>query len=299
MRWKIGFVVVVATFLLIAAIVSAQTKGGGFSDASGVQDGWNANSVVFEVGINNSPARERLSKVVSEAKEKATPTPSTNTKNTTTSKTLEGMVKIPAGWFYMGCVPSDSTCYDNEKPRKRVYLDSFYMDVYEVTQTKYQRVMGKNPSHFKNCSNCPVETVSWNDAQSYCTKVGKGLPTEAQWEYAARGGNTGERYGNLDSIAWYRINSGSKTHPVGQKQPNAYGLYDTLGNAYEWCEDWYDANYYSRMAERNPENRTKATFRVLRGGGWSSLYGYIRASDRGWFVPTDWNDFIGFRCSRD
>ena len=208
----------------------------------------------------------------------------------------DGMVHVTGGWFQMGCSPGDSKCYDNEKPSKRVYVDGFYMDVHEVTQAEYQRVMGTNPSGFSGCATCPVEKVSWNDARNYCAKVGKRLPTEAEWEYAARGGTTGARYGNVNTVAWYGENSGKKTHPVGQKQPNAYGLYDMLGNVYEWCEDYYDKNWYSRMPERNPRNDNQSQYRVLRGGCWDYYPPYVRASNRDWNLPTNTTITLGFRC---
>ena len=211
----------------------------------------------------------------------------------------EGMAWIPGGWFTMGCSTGDSDCQSDEKPAKNVYVDAFHMDVYEVTQSEYQRVTGTNPSSFKNCADCPVENVSWNDASNYCAKVGKRLPTEAEWEYAARGGTTGARYGNLDDVAWYGGNSGNKTHPVGQKQPNAYGLYDMLGNVWEWNQDWYDENWYSQMPERNPVNTKNNSLRVLRGGGWTDDPGLVRASGRGGGLPTTAGNGMGFRCSRD
>jgi formylglycine-generating enzyme required for sulfatase activity len=208
----------------------------------------------------------------------------------------EGMVHIPGGTFTMGCSPGDSECNNNEKPAKQVTVDSFYMDVYEVTQAQYERVMGTNPSSFKGCADCPVETVTWNGANNYCSKIGKRLPTEAQWEYAARGGTTGSRYG---SVAWYSSNSGNKTHPVGQKQPNAFGLYDMLGNVWEWCQDWYDEKWYSRMPERNPVNSQNNSYRVLRGGCWDDDPWRVRASFRGGVVPGGRGNISGFRCSRD
>ncbi|MDP8225405.1 MAG: formylglycine-generating enzyme family protein [Candidatus Lernaella stagnicola] len=209
----------------------------------------------------------------------------------------DGMVHIPGGWFKMGCSPGDGECFDREKPSKRVYVDAFFIDIHEVTQAEYQRVMGANPSRFSGCTTCPVETVNWNDARSYCGKVGKRLPTEAEWEYAARGGTTGARYGEIDAIAWYRGNSGKKTHPVGQRQPNAYGLYDMLGNVWEWCEDWFDKDWYSKMPERNPRNDNQSPYRVLRGGSWGSNPRSVRASFRIRIQPSITFYFNGgFRC---
>ena len=135
--------------------------------------------------------------------------------------------------------------------------------------------MGKNPSYFKGAKN-PVEKVSWEDCQSFCEKLSQKLgqrvqlPTEAQWEYACRAGTTGGYAGNLDEMAWYDedLDSGS-THPVAQKKPNAWGLYDMHGNVWEWCSDYYDKNYYSKSPTSDPENTTASSDRVNRGGGWN------------------------------
>ena len=211
------------------------------------------------------------------------------------------MVPIPGGSFLMGCVPGDSECSDDEKPQHRVTVDSFYMDTHEVTQAQYEKVMGVNPSRFKDCgSNCPVETVSWNDAKAYCKKVGQRLPTEAEWEYAARGGKDGEKwYGDVDSIAWYSSNSGHKTHPVGRKQANGYGLYDMTGNVWEWCSDWYGKDYYSSSPANNPAGPSSRSARVLRGGSWYGETRILRTSYRAGFTPTGSLNFYGFRCVRD
>ena len=149
------------------------------------------------------------------------------------------LVYIPPGEFMMG----DS----NEKPVHHVTISQgFWMGKYEVTQSQYESVAGTNPSKFKGCSDCPVEQVSWNDTKEFISKLNAkndgfiySLPTEAQWEYAARAGTTGDHYGDIDSIAWYDSNSANKTHAVGQKQPNAFGLYDMSGNVEEWVQDWF------------------------------------------------------------
>jgi len=141
-------------------------------------------------------------------------------------------VWIPPGTFIMGCSPGDDECYDDEKPPHQVTITKgFWIGQTEVTQEAYQRVIGANPSHFRG-DELPVENVNWNEARAYCVAVGMRLPTEAEWEYAARGGNASARYGSLDAVAWYRGNSGGKTHLVGQKQKNAYGLYDMPGTSH-------------------------------------------------------------------
>jgi len=179
-----------------------------------------------------------------------------------------GMVFVAGGTFQMG-----SNSESDEKPIHTVTISGFFMDKTEVTQAEYRKVMGKTPSSFSGCDDCPVEKVSWHDANAYAKKVGKRLPTEAEWEYAARGGNKSKGYAysgsnDLDAVAWYNNNSGSKTHPVAQKQPNELGLYDMSGNVWEWCSDWYDEGYYSGSPQTDPQGSNSGKSRVLRGGGW-------------------------------
>jgi formylglycine-generating enzyme required for sulfatase activity len=181
----------------------------------------------------------------------------------------------------------------------------FEMGKYEVTQAQWQAVMGNNPSYFKNCDQCPVEQVSWGDAQKFINKLNAKndgyeyrLPTEAEWEYACRAGTTGDYAGNLDSMAWYDSNSGSKTHPVGQKQPNAFGLYDMHGNVWEWCQDWYDENYYKNSPSTDPKGASSGSNRVLRGGGWYDFARYCRAAFRNGVTPVLRSDLLGFRLIR-
>ena len=194
--------------------------------------------------------------------------------------TLE-MVKIPAGSFLMG----DESFFDSEKPQHRVNLQEFYLGKYPVTQEQYQAVMSDNPSNFKgflkNTSTNPVEGVSWDDAQAFCQKLndktGKKyrLPSEAEWEYACRAGIQtryyfGDNEKKLGEYAWYEYNSGSKTHPVGQKKPNNWGLYDMSGNVWEWCEDGWHENYENAPTDGTAwnENHSVTNLRVLRGGSW-------------------------------
>jgi formylglycine-generating enzyme required for sulfatase activity len=176
--------------------------------------------------------------------------------------------RISAGEFQMGFGNSG-----DESPVHRVKISrDFEMGKCEVTQAQWQAVMSNNPSSFKG-DNLPVENVSWNDAQEFIRKLNQAdskyqyrLPTEAEWEYACRAGTTGDYAGNLDDMAWYSNNSGSKTHAVGQKQANKWGLYDMHGNVWEWCQDWYDSNYYRQSPGADPTGPTAGSIRVYRGG---------------------------------
>ncbi len=207
------------------------------------------------------------------------------------------MAHIEGGCFVMGS-PEGSGDFD-EHPQHQVCLDGFYMDRYEVTQAEYERVMKKNPSVFNSCRNCPVEYVSWADARNYCDKVGKRLPTEAEWEFAARAGSESKYYwGNgLDtSCVWYAGNSGNKTHPVGQKRPNSYGLYDMLGNVSEWCADTYSDDIYRMSTVKNPLSST-GRYQVHRGGCWTDDAKKVRSASRGSDNSKTKDSTIGFRCA--
>ncbi len=178
-------------------------------------------------------------------------------------------VKIPAGEFMMGD--------KDDGPIHRVKISQgFEIGKYEVTQALWEAVMGNNPSRFKG-SDLPVETVSWEDAQQFISQLNSQdkryqyrLPTEAEWEYACRAGTTGDYAGNLYEMAWYENNSGNQTHPVGQKKPNAWGLYDMHGNVWEWCADWYDSDYYRNSPTTDPQGPSTGSSRVHRGGVWAS-----------------------------
>ncbi|MGH9492840.1 MAG: formylglycine-generating enzyme family protein [Terriglobales bacterium] len=207
-------------------------------------------------------------------------------------------VWIPAGTFQMGCSPGDGKCSSNESPAHKVTITKgFWMGQTEVTQAAYQRVMGKNPSEFHG-DRLPVDRVTWDEANAYCGAVGMRLPTEAEWEYAARAGSAASRYGDLDAIAWYGENSEQQPHEVGQKEPNVWKLYDTLGNVYEWTNDWYDENYYGRSPSQDPPGPSSGEYRVVRGVSW--LYGlrkYFRVSNRDGSPPGFRGSDYGFRCA--
>ena len=236
-----------------------------------------------------------------------------STKNTPTIKDLEAnMVRVTGGTFTMGCTSEQGNdCEDDEKPAHKVTVSSFSISKYEVTQKQWHEVMGDNPSYNKGCDNCPVERVSWDDIQEFLKKLnamtGKKyrLPTEAEWEYAARGGNKSKGYkyagsNTLDDVAWYRGNSHSKTHSVGQKKPNELGLYDMSGNVWEWCQDIYQANY--KGAPTNGVAWVKGgdqSFRVLRGGSWSNSDDYCRVAYRGRNDAVNRGGIDGFRLVGD
>ncbi len=213
-------------------------------------------------------------------------------------------VWVKGGCFQMGDIFGDGS--DNEKPVHEVCVDDFYIGKYEVTQGEWRTIMGDNSSSFKKGDDYPVENVSWNDAQAFIkklySKTGKKyrLPTEAEWEFAARSGGKRERYSggeNVDDLAWYDKNSEGSTHPVGRKQKNGLGLYDMSGNVLEWCSDWYSDDYYSRSPRDNPQGPSTGSDRVLRGGSWDRLGGYVRSACRLNLGPDFRSSFIGLRLS--
>ena len=199
------------------------------------------------------------------------------------------MVRVKAGTFTMGATAEMEKPWDGEKPAHQVTLtNDYYIGKYEVTQALWQAVMGNNPSKFKG-DNLPVEQVSWEDCQKFLSKLNRitgktfRLPTEAEWEYAARGGKKSRGYqysgsNNLSDVAWYCDNSGSKTHAVGTKQPNELGIYDMTGNVWEWCQDWYEK--YSSSSQLNPTGATNGSHRVNRGSCWYGVAEVCRLSCR-------------------
>ncbi len=210
------------------------------------------------------------------------------------------MVFVEGGCFEMGNTFEKGD--NDEKPVHRLCVDDFNMDKYEVTQIDFQNTMGRNPSKVSGCSNCPVETVTWFEAKDYCEKLGKRLPTEAEWEYAARSGGKKEKYAgtndNPDSVAWYRNNSGKNTHSVGQKEPNGLNLYDMSGNVLEWVGDWYGKKYYKNSPKDNPKGPSSGKYRVLRGGSWDTGSRSVRVAYRARFIPDIRISGYGFRCSQ-
>jgi len=235
------------------------------------------------------------------------------------------MVVIPAGWFEMGSAKGAP----DEAPLHRVWVDSFLMDKYEVIQEQFRKFQISDPSHFKN-PDSPLDQINWTDAAMYCNERslaegltpcydeetwdcnfaanGYRLPTEAEWEYACRAGTNsqycfGDDARSLKDYAWSAANSSGKTHPVGQKKANPWGLHDMHGNTAEWCNDFYSANYYAQAPQRNPGGPREGKERVLRGGAWNSSAEACRSAYRTSDPSIDdtclANDAIGFRCVRN
>ena len=214
---------------------------------------------------------------------------------------------IPAGEFLMGSPGDDAYKSSNEIPQHRVRITKpFYLGIHEVTQGQYEKVMGGNPSGFKGAT-LPVEQVSWEDATAFCAKLSGmdedydyRLPTEAEWEYACRAGTT-TRFSCGDELdpacAWFHANSRRKTHPVGEKLPNPWGLYDMHGNVWEWCSDWYDGDYYGGSPPADPTGPSTGSYRVSRGGSWLNGAGYCRSAIRRRFRPGTRGNDLGFRVA--
>ncbi|MBR4886219.1 MAG: formylglycine-generating enzyme family protein [Muribaculaceae bacterium] len=217
------------------------------------------------------------------------------------------MVSVAGGTFTMGA--TSEQCWDaesKEKPAHQVTLSDYMICKTEVTQELWQAVMGKNRSRFKG-DNLPVENVSWNDCQKFIKKLNKltglnfRLPTEAEWEYAARGGNKSKGYTysgsyDIDSVAWYTFTTNdSGTKPVATKAPNELGLYDMSGNVYEWCSDWYGD--YSSDSQTNPQGPTSGSYRVCRGGSWRYYQRRCRVSFRDYYSPGLRYEGLGLRLA--
>lgn len=233
-----------------------------------------------------------------------------------------GFVRIPAGEFLMGARNGNG----DERPVHRVRISrSFEMGKFEVTQAQWEAVMdgrvdahagqddkrtaegdgmvNSDPSHFKG-STLPVENVSWDDVQRFLEALNARdhkhlyrLPTEAEWEYACRAGSKGDYAGNLHAVAWYRDNSKNQTQPVGQKEPNAWGLYDMHGNVWEWVQNWYDPRYKNNSTI-DPQGPASGSYRVYRGGSWHSSATDCRSAFRSFDLPVNRSYSLGLRLVR-
>ena len=225
------------------------------------------------------------------------------------------MVLIPAGSFEMGDSKNDPEDWmGSSRPVHTVQLEAFYMDVHVVTvgqfrefvdQSDYDYDRWQDVAKYSPGDDYPMIWVTWHDATAYAKWAGKRLPTEAEWEYAARGGWKGKRYpwGDLEishDDANYEGTGGKdkwdRCAPVGSFEPNGYGLYDMAGNVWEWCSDWYAEDYYSSSPLRNPQGPSLGNRRVLRGGSWLSYPGVLRAAARSFYPPTFTYSGYGFRC---
>lgn len=192
----------------------------------------------------------------------------------------------------------------DEKPVHKVCVDDFYMGKYEVTRGEYRKIMGSSPSRFDKGERYPVENVNWNDAQSFIKKLNSRtgrkyrLPTEAEWEYATRSGGKKEKYAGSNSsedVAWFDDNSGSSTHGVGTKSANGLGIFDMSGNVWEWCQNWYDENYYDKSPVNNPTGPLSGSLLVVRGGSWHYVSWFVRSAVRSRLRPGYRFKDLGFR----
>jgi formylglycine-generating enzyme required for sulfatase activity len=237
----------------------------------------------------------------------------TNIEESETFTNLKDMefVLIQPGEFDMGSPPNEIGRYQDEGPVRHVTIPkSFYMSKYEVTQEQWRKVMGSDPSTF-NGSDLPVEMVSWNEVQEFIRKLNERessvkyrLPSEAEWEYAARAGTTtrysfGDDESDLGEYAWYNENSAGKTHPVGQRKPNSWGLYDMHGNVWEWVQDEWHDSYDGAPSDGSAWEGGDGADRVIRGGGWTLVARSCRSAIRSGFDPGDRSGILGFRLLQE
>ncbi|MBD3347357.1 MAG: SUMF1/EgtB/PvdO family nonheme iron enzyme [Chitinivibrionales bacterium] len=222
----------------------------------------------------------------------------------------QGMAYIPGGSFEMGCMSGAGDV--DEYPVHTVKVNNFFIDRYEVTKAGFERVMGYSTSTVRGCSMCPADNVSWHEANEYCRKLDKRLPTEAEWEYACRA-RTKSAFNFANTITSEMANfdgrkpfGGAKVGafrnkllPTGTFKPNAWGLYDMHGNVWEWCSDWYDRNYYKKSPKENPTGPKEGELKVMRGGGWISDGASCRSANRIGYDPSIRMNIFGIRCVKD
>lgn len=236
-------------------------------------------------------------------------------------------VTVAGGTFIMGS--PNGIGNPDEKPEHSVTLSGFSISKYEITNAQYATFMNDIGAAINGSfngieyldmddenvqisytsgsfiadvgtENHPVIEVNWNGAKAYAEHYGGRLPTEAEWEFAAKGGNSSSGYtysgsNTIDDVAWYTTNSGSATQAIGTKSANELGLHDMSGNVWEWTNDWYDDAYYSSSPTNDPQGPSSGTFRVRRGGGWSGIASNCRVANRSSYIPTDTGNFSGFR----
>ena len=297
------------------------------SPVSGINNG----SVNVSVQENTSDANRTATITFSSGSiQKQVIVTQNGTSNNLTLKDIK-MIYVQGGTFPMGSPVSDLESYDYERPQHYVTLSDFYLSETEITNEQYCRFLNENGINSSGQGNVvdygfqtlvynnasfgvvysdgqwrpqagfdkhPVVWVSWYGAKAFCDWVGGRLPTEAEWEFAARGGNKSQGFkysgsNDLNEVGWYNGNSGSSTHPVGTKLPNEIGLFDMSGNVWEWCSDWYES--YSSVVQTDPIGPSTGYFHVIRGGDWYFFAGRSRVSCRSERSPGDWGENVGFR----
>ncbi len=239
------------------------------------------------------------------------------TKSTVISKNFTNSIKmefslIPPGEFVMGALPTDKDANDDESPIHKVRITkSFYISKFLTTQGNWKSIMNNNPSFFKKLGDDnPIERVSWyliqdfikrlNEKEKLKPKEGYRLPTEAEWEYVCKAGSSTKYYHSnksdlLEEYAWFSYTSNRSTQVVGTKKPNAFGIYDMLGNVREWCHDWYDPKYYQKSPVNDPQGPAKGEFKTMRGGSWYCVPRLTRTTQRYHHIPSSKSFLIGFR----
>lgn len=251
---------------------------------------------VFAFQSGTAPQGKTAAKAASGAKKAAPAAPPKLGDSKINPKDGLKYLWIPPGKFKAGCSEGDTDCYEDEFPVREITISKgFWLGDTEVTQAAFHKVFprAKNASWFKG-PDLPVDEVYWEDADAYCRAIGGRLPTEWEWEYAARAGSTRPRYGDLDKVAWYFDNAGLVSHPVGQKEPNAFGLHDMLGNVLEWTHTWYTVQLSQETTD--PKGPVAAEFKSLKGGSWWDYAPLVRSSYRSRIEPEHTDRNIGFRC---
>jgi formylglycine-generating enzyme required for sulfatase activity len=288
-----------APFVLVGLLL-------GCSDQSGQTA---TNQATTDTAASQTAANQAAAEQAAADAADASQAAANHTIETVTNSIGMEFVSIPAGSFMMGTDENLAYAAKDETPRHKVTISQpFYLGKYEVTQKEWEAVMDDNPCKLKGENN-PVETVSYREVLRFIERLNQKegtdkyrLPTEAEWEYAARAGTTsafffGDDVGSLKRYAWYDRNSEGKTHPVGQKEPNPWGLYDMHGNVGEWVQDWYDKNYYAQSLASDPRGPSGGSGRVVRGGGWDISDEYLRSAFRNYYSPELRNRSLGFRLA--